>query len=76
MLFKKNAYDFINRSLLWKKLSDTDFEGSMLNALRSLYKKGSSSVRINDQYIKWFENISGLRQGYSLSPLLFIFVLK
>lgn len=43
----------------------------MFNAIRSLYQSVSSCVRVNGIYIDWFKNTSGLRQGCSLSPILF-----
>ena len=43
----------------------------MLNAVKSLYTGVSSCVRINGFYTEWFDVTSGLRQGFSLSPLLF-----
>ena len=43
----------------------------MLNAVKSLYTAVSSCVRINVFYTDWFDVTSGLRQGCSLSPLLF-----
>jgi hypothetical protein len=46
---------------------------NMLHAMQSLYNSVSSYVRINTGSLtaEWFEIISGLRQGCSLSPLLF-----
>ena len=43
----------------------------MFNAIKSFYTAISSCVRINTLYTEWFEVTSGLRQGFSLSPLLF-----
>ena len=43
----------------------------MLNAVKSLYTAVSSCVHINGFYTEWFDVTSGLRQGCSLSPLLF-----
>ena len=43
----------------------------MLNAIKSLYTVVSSCVCINGFYTEWFYVTSGLRQGCSLSPLLF-----
>ena len=43
----------------------------MLNAVKSLYTAVSPCVRINGYYTEWFDVTSGLRQGCSLSPLLF-----
>ena len=67
----KKAYDSVNRELLWHKLEHLGIGGTMLNAVKSLYTAVSSCVRINGFYTEWFDVTSGLRQGCSLSPLLF-----
>ena len=43
----------------------------MLNALKSLYVDVQSCVRVNGYYSEWFDVSNGLKQGCSLSPLLF-----
>ncbi len=67
----KKAYDCIDRNILWKKLSNSGINGRILNAVKSLYSNVSSSVRLNGRLTDWFDVTSGLRQGCSLSPLLF-----
>ena len=59
----RKAYDFIDRVKLWKNI---------WHKYRwSLYISVSSCIRINGYNTDWFEVSSGLRQGCSLSPLLF-----
>lgn len=67
----RKAYDNINRNKLWKKLHDSGISGKMLTAVRSLYSNVSSCVRVNSYKTDWFSVHSGLRQGCTLSPLLF-----
>ena len=67
----KKAYDFINRGKLWTRLQNIGVSSKMLVAVKSLYTSVSSCVRVNNFYTNWFEVNSGLRQGCSLSPLLF-----
>ena len=43
----------------------------MLNALKSLYTSVVSRVRVNGFTTDWFTVKNGLRQGCSLSPILF-----
>jgi hypothetical protein len=72
----KKAYDSVDRDMLWTKLEDCGVSGKMLKAVKSLYKSVSACVRINGHLTEWFEVRSGLRQGCSLSPILFKFIHK
>ena len=65
------AYDRINRSLLWHKLSMLGVSNKMLNSLKSLYQNVQCTVRINGICSEWFQVETGLKQGCILSPLLF-----
>lgn len=67
----RKAFDSVNRNLLWRKLTDIGMPTKMLAAVRSLYKDVSACVRVNGLYTDWFNVESGLRQGCSLSTILF-----
>ena len=65
------AYEYIDRDKLWFRLYDTGVSTKMLSAVRSLYNSVPSCVRLNNYHTDWFDVRSGLRQGCSLSTLLF-----
>ena len=67
----KKAYDTINSSMLWKRLTDIGISGKMFQAVKSLYTSVKSCVRVNSYRTEWFDVNCGLRQGCVLSPLLF-----
>jgi len=67
----KKAYDSVNRVLMWNKLQQIGVNGNILRAIKSLYTAVSSCVRINGRCTEWFDVTSGLRQGCTLSPILF-----
>ena len=46
--------------------------GKMLNLVREIYSKVKATVRTKDGLTKLFDCILGVRQGYMLSPRLFI----
>jgi hypothetical protein len=68
------TYDSVDRDILWTKLEDCGVSGMMLKAVKSLYKSVSAYVRINGLLTEWFEVISGLRHGCSLSPIFPIYL--
>ena len=41
------AYDRIDKSLLWHKLSQIDIDGKMLRSLKSLYDNVKCTVKVN-----------------------------
>lgn len=67
----RKAYDCIDRNKLWNRLDSIGVSSKMLTAVKSLYRTISSCVRVNHLTTGWFSVKSGLRQGCSLSPLLF-----
>ena len=67
----KEAYDYVDRDILWRRLENYEIGGEMFIAVKSLYKSVSACVRLNGISSKWFDIHTGLRQGCSLSPTLF-----
>ena len=69
----KQAYDRINRNLLWSKLENMGINRNsrLLNALRGIYENVKCSVRVNGKLTDWFPVTNGLKQGCLLSPILF-----
>ena len=67
----KKAFDLIYRNLLWERINSLGVGGRMFNALKCLYTSVNSCVRVNGFLTEWFDVKSGIRQGCSLSPVLF-----
>ena len=67
----KKALGLIDRNLLWERINSLGVGGRMFNALKSLYTSVNSCFRVNGFLTEWFDVKSGLRQGCSLSPVLF-----
>ena len=62
----------VPRDKLWAVLLEYDVKGQLLAAIKSLYKQSEVCVLANGMKTKPFSVIVGLRQGCTLSPLLFI----
>ena len=65
------AYDSVNREILWKKLSALGFSGAFLGCIKALYTGDSLVSLVNGLSTRPVYPKRGLRQGCSLSPLLF-----
>ena len=70
----KKAFDCVNREMLLYKLLDKGIEGKMYFIIKSLYnaEKTMASIKINDLLTDWFYTTQGVKQGDSLSPILFL----
>jgi hypothetical protein len=68
--FNKIQYHFVIKAQ--RKL----VEGMYLNILKAVYDKPIVNIIINGEKLKPFSLNSGMRQGCSLSPLLFNIVLE
>ena len=66
------AYDRVPNDKLWAVLLEYDMRDQLLAVIKSLYKQSEVCVCDNGMKTKSFNVCVGLRQGYALSPLLFI----
>ena len=65
------AYDTVDRDILWRKLVGLGFGGSFLATLKSIYDGDSVVCEVNGLTTSPVYLRRGLRQGCSLSPMLF-----
>ncbi|KAK3544083.1 hypothetical protein QTP86_001214 [Hemibagrus guttatus] len=68
----EKAFDCVPRGILWEVLWEYGVRGPLLRAVRSLYNRSRSLVRIASCKSDLFPVHVGLRQGCPLSPVLFI----
>ncbi|KAK3535008.1 hypothetical protein QTP70_001967 [Hemibagrus guttatus] len=68
----EKAFDRVPRDILWEVLWEYGVHGPLLRAVRSLYNRSRSLVRIASCKSDLFSVHVGLRQGCPLSPVLFI----
>ena len=67
----KKAFDWVDRDLLFKILSQFDIKGKMYSVIASLYSNSTACVKINNYKTRIFDIMSGVKQGDTLSPTLF-----
>ena len=65
------AYDRINRNMLFIKLSALGLKGNFYESMKDIYSNVRCSVKVNGVLSDSFNVSSGLKQGCSLSPMLF-----
>ena len=68
----RKAYDTVSRDALWKRLLDFGVSGKMGRVIKNLYRAVESSVILGQELTEWFDVGLGVRQGCTLSPLLFL----
>ena len=72
----ENAFDTINRSVLWNVLRKTAVWGEMLTMLQSMYARVRFGVQCPNNRTEFFDCPNGVRQGCVLSPTSFSFLIS
>ena len=67
----QKAYDTVDRNVLWRKMSRMGFGGQFLDTLKSIYSGDTVQTEMNGLKTRPVFLRRGLRQGCSLSPMLF-----
>ena len=68
----QQAYDSVDRELLWVVLARFGVAENMLTVIRQFHEGMRARVCTDDgEHSEWFDVTQGLRQGCVLSPLLF-----
>ena len=68
----RKAYDTVYRDGVWKRLLDIGINGKLWRVIRNLYAVVESCVQLGSSTTNWFQVHIGLRQGDTLSPILYI----
>ena len=72
----ERAFPSISRQILFKKLSDINIGQKMYTCIKNMYTNIKSCVFVNNKYSPMFPCEVGLREGESLSPILFSFYMN
>lgn len=67
----KNAYDKVNRKILWRCCEQKGIRHRLLKSLQGLFDNNTSAVSINGSISRYVANHNGLLQGSILSPILY-----
>ena len=71
----KQAFDSLDRNVMWRILSSYGIPTKILNIIVGLYRSGKCRIVHRGKLGRWFTVDSGVKQGCVLSPLLFLIVL-
>ena len=68
----KKAFDLVYRNGLWFKLLNSNISSKFVKMLQSMYKSVKICVKTHGSVSDYFDSCLGVKQGETLSPLLFI----
>ena len=72
----QKAYDSTHKDTLWKCMEEFKIPTKLINVCKTCVRKTRNVVRIEGTLSSLFENKTGLKQGDSLSPILFNLALQ
>ena len=68
---QKKAFDSVYQNALWLKLYKLGINGNLLRIIRAMYDSVKCCVRHCGSYSEFVKVSVGLKQGETLSPILF-----
>ena len=71
----KKAFDSVNRETMWKILRNYGIPQKIVNAIAIIYNNSKSRVRLGNMLSEAFFVSTGVLQGDTLAPFLFLIVL-
>jgi hypothetical protein len=71
----KSAFDKVPRRFIWEAMKSLNIPNKLIRLTKAVYENVGAMVRLNGQKSESFKMESGVKQGDSLSPLLFIIYL-
>ena len=72
----RKAFDSVRRDTLLNMLCSAGISNTFINAVKAVYGKVLSCVRVNGEFTDMFDCPQGLRQGCVLSPTLFSIIIN
>lgn len=72
----RKAFDSVKRDTLLNMLCSAGVSSTFVNAVKAIYSKVVSCVRVNGEFTDMFDCPQGLRQGCVLSPTLFSIIIN
>ncbi|XP_072389549.1 uncharacterized protein [Diabrotica undecimpunctata] len=72
----KSAYDCVDRSALYNAMAELDIPSQLITLVKATLSKVECKVKVQNRVSRSFQTHTGLRQGDSLSCLLFNIALE
>ena len=69
----RKAFDSVKRDILLETLCRAGASTTFVNAIKAIYQKVISCVRMSSEFADMFECLQGLRQGCVLTHTLFFY---
>ena len=69
------AFDSIDRDSLWKIMAHYGIPSKIINLIKRMYEDSGGQILIKGKLSKFFQILTGVRQGCLLSPFLFLLII-
>ena len=72
----RRAFDMVNKNYLWQKLIRDNFSTRIIKSIQSMYENVKICVKFKNRISRSCSSNIGLKQGESLSAILFVFFIN